>query len=246
MPIRPLFLALLFILTVFISCKKSDNQLQPEENKIPKIKTESWFSIGNSWGDVVISYEYDQDGRIAKITDGDDLSTYKYEPQKVIINKYNSKSQSTYVDTLLLNNKGLVIAERNFFFKDFIYKYNTEGYRITAPNYGAETWTIDTLTIKNGNTVEITPKYWNEYVMATTTYKFQASLNTIGDQNKGITWNGKQNVNLTSEEDRKTVNVWRTYEQHYSYTYEFDTKIRITKKIITYGSAVTNVEYSYY
>lgn len=229
MTIKPLYLALLLSLTLFISCDKSqDTEPQPEENKIPKIKTETRYSNGNFW--YTNTYEYDQEGRIAKLSNEDIITTYQYEPGKVIIKNVYNKSGQIYNDTLLLNNKGFVAVS-----DDFNYEYDAEGYRILAPDFLTTPPSALTLTILNGNMVKSTPKYWNEYVMQTSTYKFQAGLNTIGDENKGIFWNGTQNKNLMSEEYIKTVTPGRTYELLSTFTYEFDTKIRVSKKTITSG-----------
>lgn len=240
MTIKPIYLALLMALTLLISCDKNkDTELQTDENKIPKLKTESWYPNGNLW--YVNSYEYDKEGRIAKIENEDVITTYKYEPGKVITKNVFSNNNQISNDTLLLNEKGLVTA-----IDDFICEYDAEGYRILAPDFSEMPPSPLTLSISKGNMVKSTPKYWNEYVMVTATYKFQAGLNTIGEENKGIIWNGKQNKNLMSEEYIKTVTPGRTYEVLHLFTYEFDAKNRVTKKTITDGDRETYILYTYY
>lgn len=234
-----LLFALLSLLIICSACDDSDNQ--PAENKIPLIKTETWYTYdGQQWG-TSTTYEYDRQGRIAKSSNGEEITSYAYEPGKVFVNTYSVADKITRNDTILLNDNGLQMT-----FYGFTLEYNAEGYLVSAPELRAMPPSMQTLTILNGNTVKSTPKFWNQSYMLTTTYKFRDSLNTIGRENKGITWCGKQDKNLLSEQFELTKTTGRDYEWLYKYTYELDAKNRVTKKISTDERGEAYILYTYY
>lgn len=233
-----LLFALLCLLIICSACDDSDDQ--PAKNKIPLVKTETWFTNGQQWGPA-ITYEYDRQGRITKRTTGDIITSYAYEPGKVFVKTYYIDNKETHDDTILLNDKGLQMTS-----EDFTLKYNADGYLIEELDFRAEPPSVLTLTILNGNTVKSTPKNWNQYYMATTTYKFNESMNTIGNENKGIAWCGKQDKNLVSESLEVMKVNGLDYEWLTNYTYELDTKNRVTKRIRKDERGESYFLYTYY
>ncbi|HAH22395.1 MAG TPA: hypothetical protein DCL77_01265, partial [Prolixibacteraceae bacterium] len=119
---------------------------------------------------------------------------FVYAPGIIIKERHYNDRNEVFNDTLFLNKQGLVIAESG---KDIAYEYNLDGYQSEL-----RAGEILSYTISNGNT--LTRKAW-EYIdgnlklILTTNYRFiPNSINTIGNENMGISFYGKQDKNLRS------------------------------------------------
>ena len=101
----------------------------------------------------------------------------------------------TSVKILHLNSKGLAISRDNY-----TCEYNSDNYlikeiRISPPPFISNT---NTYSISNGNNVvKLEEYFYNSQRSADTiNYKYSNYLNTIGNENLGQAFLGKQNKNL--------------------------------------------------
>ena len=219
---KVLLFVLLSLLIVFSACDKSED-VEPGNN-IPLIKTITYYSDGVFWYSK--TFEYNQSGKLTKETyDDETYYTYSYETGKIIKKKYNKESSLTSTDTLLLNKEGLLISEGKT-----TYEYDTNGYLVksTAPFEPPSNYFITSYKISNGNIAQKTISY--SPVIKKGTYKYLADKNTIGNENMGKPWLGKQDKNLPSEDYWVSTVEYQTWESTMYYTYEMDSENRVTKK----------------
>lgn len=230
MKTKLLFLALLSLMIVVSACKKSDD----EENNIPRIKTE--VRSDKDGFNTVLRYEYDASGRLSKETIGSKYSTYSYLPGMIIRNNYSLEAL-TGIDTLILNKQGLVVSDTLG-----TYEYNSQGYlvKLTIPNKNDYTYKTE-----NGNTTQyVDNKDVDIYTFQT--FDFNTQNNTIGNENKGKAWLGKQDINLPSYNIISRINSpYATYST-VRYDYEFDNLKRVTKQLINKDGIKTYISYTYY
>lgn len=79
-------------------------------------------------------------------------------------------------------------------------------------------------------------KFTAEYDEKTDYQFYTDKMNTIEDENLGVSFNGKQNKNPVKQETFTYSLNGQTITETTSYTYEYDTKDRITKQIEDKGS----------
>jgi len=219
-----LLLALVSLLVAFSSCDKSKDDPTP---KVPKIKTITHGTSSNSDKEY---YEYDQSGRLKSITytgHTSGNSQYLYFKDKIVW-------QSTFfpeLDTLYLNEEGMVVSEM---FGSITHEYDAKGYCVKTSGYGS------------GGEVDLEYKYkvsdenttvldvWeivNEKLVyrITNDYEFLPnSNNTIGNENMGVSFYGKQNKNLLSASTQ--IYVGFNYPDQENYHYEKDAQNRVVKR----------------
>lgn len=216
--------SLLILILVFSNCKKSDDEAPESAVVIPKIKVMTCYQ--NNSISFQQTFEYDQAGRLAKRTNvGDYEDTFIYHADKIIISKHYIERDTTFLlDTLFLDSRGLVIAESG----RGTYEYDAKGFQtaflvgqlLTYQVSGENTVKREAWEFKNGA--------WEKVV--TTDFKFlQNRANTIGNENMGISFYGKQDKNLRSEAcyvfHENTTNTGILHTFHY----EWDAQNRVIK-----------------
>ncbi|HET6556000.1 MAG TPA: hypothetical protein VFG54_01720 [Prolixibacteraceae bacterium] len=237
MSLKSLFLALcLFI--AFTSCDQSDDDPTPN---VPKIKTITHYAGAKTTSE---TYEYDSSGRVVKISyTEENYDQYDYRTDTIIMKTFRFRDP----DTLLLNHEGRVVSEMfgytNYEYypggktaKAFIYNWDGElnssfEYQVTDEN----TTTLDIWEFVNG-----APKH-------TITYNYEHlanSTNTIGNQNRGMTFYGKQDKNLMSV--KKLTTLGTNNIEVVTYRYQLDAKKRVVKKWAEGSPDDVYDAYSYY
>lgn len=230
---NPLLFALLSLFITFGACKDADDD--PDNNTIPKIKTMAIYDDGRR--SLLSTYTYDAEGRIASENrEGNSAEIfiqYAWLPGKVIV-KYDVYGWMEKVpnDTLFLNDKGLQISESPL----YPVEYDAQGYLVKKAVFINKVPWLHTFQIENGNTVRwnisvgedienIRSEHINEFL--------HNSVNTIGNENMGMTFFGKQDKNLMAKS---------TYISHQAsgidpiivhHIYESDARGRVAKQSTT-------------
>lgn len=239
MNVKFLFFVLLSLLVAFSACNKED-ETGRSANRIPLIKT--IVTTGN-YSDSV-HFEYDSTGRIIKASHSSEQYTlYTYAPNIVTIHTYRGSSLPDYTSSYRLNDKGIATSTQIDGYL-YTFKYDSIGY-LVSKMYNNDT--INSMRIKDGNTLMKKEYYLRDKSSFTWNYEFNTNNNTIGDENKGISWNGKQDKNLLTKETR----VYKVYNsvqvKTTEYTYEYDTQNRVTKRTtFEYGDLYLTEYYTYY
>jgi hypothetical protein len=249
MRIKVLFFAVFSIFIIFSSCKESEND--ELSNSTPKLKKVTYYR-----GDSITSYsicEYDNSGRLIKLALSDGwYYKFTYASNRIIESRYLTGGNEVGTDTLLLNEKGLVISRAS---GTITYEYDMEGnfVKINHKTYHPTSYTYRN---ENGNTVQITEMDGDscESIRSVMTNKFLPNTtNTIGTENMGITFNGKQDENLLSETKYIRYGPVYTSESNeiyilytYEYEYEFDAQKRVTKRKTVGDIPNTYSTYTYY
>lgn len=221
-----LLASLFFGLLLISSCKKEDNNSTFQFEKYPRIK--SIHYLGNNG--YKANFEYDSKGRLIKYNMDGIIFKYEYSDSKVI-NTFPSSQ-----DTMLyfLNADGLADST-NF---GFTYDFDENGYQIHQFYDTNNQWTF---IIRNGN--RSTAKRIVSGVITNLNYLYSQKNNTIGMENNGMSFLGKQNINLTSKEIFHQIpNLPDTLD----YSYEFDNKDRVVKQIIINSGKADTIIYTYY
>lgn len=239
MKINVLLCVLLSIALVFNSCKKTVEPINPDA--IPKIQKITEYK--NGLISSFTSYEYDTNGRISKITHSDSsYEIYIYSPDSIIKNIYQANGKIASLISRL-NKNGLIFNEGN----GAEYEYDLLGFKTSWIISDADTH-YD-YKVSNGNTIEMSNTYYSAQSAANKeiyTYKFLPnSTNTIGNENIGITFYGKQNKNLVEVTSHILQDAFRKNNSSYSYSYEYDNKKRVTKRILT-GIGILEGRYTLY
>jgi len=249
----------------FQSCKKKDDNINSQTPttgvSIPKIAT-SFDSVQN----ITTTFQYDINGRIISEYTSDSVHLeYSYHNDSVFIKSYNSQNFLYQESKLALNSENLVESGIIFSFSSkqvypsfewppgtfnfnskatvdtliVHFKYDN-GFLVKQAEYnfsGSYYYLLDTCYYENDNIVfdELHVLPSNKYV---TYYTTDFSLkNTIGYQNIGISFFGKQSKNLVIKKitnDTDTINI----------SYIFDSQGRVIKEIHT-GSYINTYEFTY-
>lgn len=235
MSLKFLPIALLFLMAAFISCDRSDDKdVTPS---IPKIKT---ITRTTATSTTIHTYHYDGLGRISKLTGSDKVSVqYVYQKDRII--RIDSLQQQT--DTLLLNDKGLVVSAPNYWITR---EYNPDGYLVklifSNPQGQFEITSEYKVTDGNISTYEV----W-AFQKLSDSYDYlylPNSTNTIGNENKGTNFYGKQDKNLVSSFTAMTHSTgdWLVV----NYRYELDAQNRVVKRYTISPTGDVYEAYTYY
>lgn len=217
--------ALFLAFTGLFSCNPDNDDNIPIP-AMPKIKT-----ITHHQGTKLSSesYEYDSLGRLVKLTNSDGTFT-EYENRKdMIIIKTTKETVFPSSDTLLLNDQGLVSSQllgliTREYVDGMLVKstyYDSEG--IPGSEYDYQT--------SDGNTIGF--KIWdlhptNPHLLITCEYEFlPQSVNTIGIENRGMGYYGKQDKNLVIQTKRLMHMVHDEVITHCHY--QWDSQNRVVK-----------------
>lgn len=245
---RYLLLSLLVLLISFNACKKTDNDEAVLTNPSMLLKTATQYQDGQVTG--TTSYEYDNSGRITKISyNGNRYEKYSYVSDTMILKEIYNNVLDHSTDTLLLNDRGLVTAVN----RSAAYEYDAEGYLVKSTIVRNKYTYITINTIADGNMVETT----NEtdslgILMETANYRYNynatpAVTSTIGDENTGIAFYGKQSKNLPSgchySYSRRVDHL--TIEKDYTFMHILDRYHRVVRKTQVNNLADYYTAYTY-
>jgi hypothetical protein len=229
-------------------CQKDDDASSNENGGTgvkgtPLIAT---MTLHNEDGVTARSFRYDEKGRLVGEVDKRNSadyysSTISYEAYKYIWTSVFVESGNKMERTGTLNEKGLVTSVTHICSIDRdsgteILEYNSEGYCIHCLlTYKDGIKNENTYTFSGGNLVEGKESFQHNFYDWKYTY-YTDRVNTIGVENLGVSFMGKQSKNLIKSETKKETG------KEVTYTYEFDSKNRVTKQLCSDGSYT---EYTY-
>ena len=250
-----LWVILLCITTGFLACKKRTNTdylpVNPEEpclpysqptERIKKIITEEGGHIN-----VTLCY-YDSLKRLRHTYDSGEYSYhnyYWYTPQRVYFPYQESDSTSgPYIE---LDSNGYAIQNDMGIFR---WSVKPDGYlawkSTSFPHAGTTTIQYFYHCYNNNRckgTVSSHPGSVPQDPSYTNNTFFEDKLNTIGNENMGISYYGKQNNCLLKAVYAETTSGNELVE---NYEYSFDSLERVTKEIRILASGVTRIRYFWY
>lgn len=240
MKTRMTLLVMALGLLCFTSCSKDDSDSKPE---VIRLKTAT-STIQNETSSMI--FTYDKDNRMAKCLYGDaSYDTILYYADSVIVSSYIDPSTLYSKTVYQLNSKGLAVTgECTYFLKSsanvsvfspfhfpnasaiYTYEYDANGYMVEMTEIIEGMTNTYNYVIENGNTVSRTMYIGSIPIQVDLTFDTGKS-NTIGDQNMGIDFRGKQDNNLM-------INITVPSLSSYSFNlvYEYDAKNRVTKQSI--------------
>lgn len=240
-----LFLPLICFSFLFCACSKKDDPAPEKETvpPIPKIRTLTKYYKGAIQSEE--TFEYDSLGRLSKQTiTGSAMYTYDYFPGLIILKTYWPDTGLAETDSLLLNDKGYVVtAEKG---RETI-EYTPDGFMARQTfNYGEGAFSL-TYKTEDGNTTRRTER--NGPQLANVTFRYiysfsSNSVNTIGNENMGISFYGKQDKNLVNRWQAIVEYPYKTYDSYF--TYEFDDQNRVTKQSFLNGGEAPYTSFTYY
>jgi len=234
-----------FISILLNSCtKKTDNHIGPTMGKL--ISTIQ-YSTGGSY-----NYTYNSNGQRAtfvyKFGTITEIGSYTYTASSItmLANEISGTNQYTIKATILLNNAGLAISEvdsttgSSTSGNTLYYIYDANGYRTSTitqsstQNFSYQNGNLST-TIYSGTTPN---NYSYTYLMD--------KPNTLGNQNVGIYYLGKDNANLKNSYTYTSGTSTTTY--NYSYIFNSDgtvQKLTITMVPSTGTPSTSWIAYTY-
>lgn len=222
-------LALLVLAITFNACKETDNEEPLLTNPSMLLKSATQYQDGRVTN--TTTYEYDNSGRITKISyNASFYEKYLYvSDTMLLVQSYNNEFNYA-TDTLILDNKGLVVADNH----KTTFEYNIDGYLVKSTTMSSPV-TISNYEVWDGNILGRTYSqydldedsviqfvYTNQYLTTAT--------NTIGLENTGRPFYGKQNKNLVSKTYLKRVYPDNVLENDYTFSYQFDRYQRVIRQ----------------
>lgn len=219
------------------SCKKDDSNSN-NTSGVAKIHSTNYYTNGVLYHTSTL--EYNSSGKAVKLTSTDgSFVTLTYGTNSVVVTYYDSVGATPDVTTYTLNNNGLAISETGTFKKGsgksilsrhfklsskgtyvVTYAYDNNNYKIQEIFTESGNSDTTSYTISNGNTISTITSWY------TSTNQFLTDkTNTIGFENMGISFWGKQDKNLISS----NTTDYGTGPQTDTYTYEYDSNGRVTK-----------------
>ena len=242
---KPILFFLITICIGFSACEKSDDETPGKTAAPPiaKIKTMTTYSEGKIQEEY--SYEYDASGRLIKQSSSKGYySTYEYTSDTIRIMTHEPELNKITPWTLILNEQGLVISSVN---GNDTREYTPEGY-LAKHIYSYDDYAFSyTYKTEEENTTRRTAREGLDLSKVTIRdiYTFLPnSVNTIGNENRGITFYGKQDKNLVSEQKAIIENPYNEYKAYY--TYEFDDHNRVTARSILRSTSEHYTTFTYY
>ena len=231
-----LLAAVWFSVCIFLlsACKKED------ENAFIGIRIKTLTDEGSGFSS---TFNYDGNGRVASIhsnNNADDIFTYSAN----CANEHYTHSASNTDWTVCheLNPQGY--SQGSFGDDNF---YDTDGYLIEiyhndslSPSITAFTITSGNVTLKKDSSIGA-PSSNNIF------YEYDlGKLNTTGNENYGMVYNGKSSTNLVSRE--LTVNHYGDTVAVNPHTYNFDGMNRVVsrKTFNNLGGLIEHLTYTYY
>lgn len=245
---KSLLLALLCLLAFSACHRTEEDEITPPipgnheiPPPIPRIKEITRYANDIEYDKT--TFEYDQQGRLLNtINTAGSKTTYTYEPGKVFKKIYIPTDSSTTLYTYVLNDKGIAVYEEK---TREHFEYDEQGYRIKSISNLTQISTIE-----DGNTVKtanwVTYESIPELISVTEMDYLHDKPNTIGDENMGITFLGRQNRNPLAGVERfdfrdgKITQEWGLI----TFRYEYDASNRIVKSSSSHGHSPI-IRYTY-
>jgi len=247
MKTKSVLICILFLAVIFHSCNKSNdlsNPCLPYSKPDPRIK-----EIVTTENNKTYKSEYLYDGlmRLEHRTDSGEsffnVIIWKYESGKV----YMLNQDSTVIQFFNLDPKGYAI---NTSLGHYIWEYDSSGYLLKQTeswpqtgtrisNYFYNCWNNVTVS-DSGSNIQGSPTggitETNEY--------YTDQLNTIGNENMGVGYFGKQNnclLKIAIIHDQKSSDTSGVY------SYEFDSLKRVTQEITKKSGNIIRIRtFKYY
>jgi hypothetical protein len=194
--------------------------------------------------DVQIDYGYDSQGRITSETQTESglnsrtiLTTYAYGPSSLERGYYLSEKggiTNRYTGLSTLNSAGYIVSDSLINVSSTTYAYDANGYMIRQRKGN----TLITREINNGNMVKQTTNN-----QTYTTYSYDL---TKPSQPAISNLLGKVSLNLLIREETVSTDFTGTRSNLTNYSYEFDSKGRVSRRITSIGTDPTPTEVSKY
>lgn len=224
-----ILLALVAILFSFSACKDDANVEPLLSNPSMLIKSAIRYQDGKVTS--TTTFEYDNVGRVTKITTNPNFyEKYNYVSDTMILVQSYNNEYNYSTDTLLLDSRGLVVADNH----KRTFEYNTEGYLVKSTTM-SDPVTLSNYEVWDGNILGSTEHQY--YLTDTTEIQFvytheylTTASNTIGIENAGKPFYGKQNKNLVSKTHLKRIYSDSDLEYDFTYSYQFDRYHRVTRQ----------------
>jgi hypothetical protein len=146
-----------------------------------------------------------------------------------------------YVTRYSTDQAGRAIADS----RSFVYTYSTWGYLTGLSYTGQGTYDSTTYTISGGNVTTSVRHQVDSATdnLVTTIYTY---LPTVDSRDYGLSFLGNANTDLPVTETVTQLINGSTYSVAYTYTYNYDSKGRVTQQIRSSGSATYTTAYTYY
>ena len=248
---RKIILSTAILALVFVGCKK--DEVKPTDSStasnsstsistVPKISKEKVYFENSTMGNdtIVTTYTYDSKGRLVSSKSNSYTTTYNYVSANLITTTYfyenDSVKQENISTSYILDSKGNASKMYSSIMKDTIsIYYSPDGY-----NRGSGSMLNFKLEVIDGNVVNKNNIAYEYYL---------DKINTIGSENKGIYFYGKDSKNLVKSDKWVGTNGMSS---NTDYSYEFDSKNRVIKSVRNqvstnglYGSGKTITLYEY-
>ena len=221
-------------------------QIQWIGNKLVRIKQTADRQTGDFYG-----LTYDSLGRILTSHNfGDAYWEYRYTGNLVIKELINHGKVDSPIDTFKLDDRGLAVQEN----------YNDNGWpNVNEFSYDKDGFLIQTRFLLDGNCIgtakwiisdgnQIKSSYIddNNTIRSTVYYSYYMDkLNTLGNENDGIAYRGRDSKNLIKER----VEIYNGGDTSVLlYQYQFDDKERVVQKVVHQknGELKDSLTYIYY
>jgi hypothetical protein len=248
------------IFLILFSCTKENTNNPAFNDSIPKILSVTEYFNGNI--ERVTNFSYDSSSRLIKVTfhemntNQKYYDTLRYSGSTVTMTTYdlNHKMLESEIYTLNSDNLAVVMIDTlgeekksakrhlsNFIIQEFesnIYGYDGSGYQtleVSTNEYGG-THRYEN-SYSDGNVISSTFQFMAKDTViqnGASAYKYYTDKsNTIGNQNRGISFMGKQNTNLLASISDLKWQSYDTLKTTTAYRYEFDSKKRVIKQYVT-------------
>jgi hypothetical protein len=242
------FLSFILLVLFASSCKKDKDDATPS---IPKIK--AIIKPLSGGGNDSTLYTYNSDGNIATIyyNSSGERRVYTYTDNEVSLTTYDGTGMAQYTGHFYLNAQGL--ADSTYFVpvsgnpSSSRYIYNDAGSNIISRIYNpaGTLQSVYFYTEVGGNVVARADYSSTGTEISNSEFSYdQAHPNTIGEENKGFSFLGKQSDNLLTADYIRLS--WGTY--YYTYRYTFDSNNRVFSQIrySALGDSAGVAYYHYY
>jgi len=230
-----IYLLIVSFLFLSYSCKKTNKSAQAGEY-IPKINYPQIKLLIDSTNSDSISFLYNSEGKLIAETNNTSVVDLVYETNKVIVNYYNNSAllgnDIYYINLLGLASKvvhtDFTKKTKKYNFLDLLNNKNSKALTDTTYYF----YDHNKYVIKEINNYSTTLKEYQNGNLSksitdsdTINYYHLNNTNTIGHQNFGIEFLGKQDAKLIDYLEYKTSNQF----QRENYSYEYDNNGRVIK-----------------
>jgi hypothetical protein len=237
MSIKRFFTPLLILFAIasfFTGCRKDSTPSTTVT--ISRVRSQITTSPTGVFDTVI--YVYDSTGRQLRSQTDTLVTTYSYSPgNDTMTEMLHGVNFYTIYTT---NGAGMATSDS----KGFVYTYNGGGY-LTGYSYtNGAIYDSTSYTVSGGNVATSVRHQADSATnnLVTTTYTY---LSTIDSRDFGLSFLGRQNVNLINTETVTQLINGSSYAVSYTYSYSFDSKGRVTRQVQSSGTATYTTAYTY-